>query len=161
MTRAPSLSLLIAVAAVCAVAASCAKKPAEDLSWKRPIDELGRSFVAGDPERFLGSLLPGFAAAVRDRYTKEVMESQRATMVAKVGTGLEMSWRSLAVEDLDRAMLDSLQKAYEESFGSPLSFSAGKRLVVEYTFKGNKDRDIDTNEYSIVQVDGVWYLTEI
>jgi hypothetical protein len=66
------------------------------------------------------------------------MESQRATMVAKVGTGLEMSWRSLAVEDLDRAMLDSLQKAYEESFGSPLSFSAGKRLVVEYHLQGQQ-----------------------
>lgn len=134
-------------------------------------------FGGGGYKKAISTMVDGMEKADWDKYSSVLLKEERKTMESwtdgddimdmmmesfedDYGKNIKISYKIKDKEKLDKDDIEDLEDEYDDTYGKKIDIEKAYTLEVEMTIKGKDDKDTDTDDMTVVEVDSDWYVLQ-
>lgn len=173
INKIPKLYLLIAVAAVALLVVIVVISSIFSSSYEDALNNYFDVFFYGKYNK-IEKLAPkefwDYAKDEEDIKIKDLIENLKENEIAEewieeyeddYGKNIKVSFKVTDKDELKKSDLNDIKDELKEEYDIPKkSVTKGYELEIEMKIKGKEDSDEDDAEFTVIQIDGDWYIYE-
>lgn len=137
--------------------------------WKKPVKNFFNGIEDTDAETFIKSMceaqVDGMEKAYKgsdtdfDEAIEKRLENTMDYLEDELGKDVKISFKITDKDKLSDKKLDDIKDSIKETYNAKgIKVTKGYELEIDYTIKGDDDKDKDDGEMVVAKVDGKWCL---
>lgn len=130
-------------------------------AYTKPIDRMVKGMMKEDSDKYLSAFPEFVADRMEDSSYQDIddmLEDLMDDMKDEYGKNVKITYKVTDKEKLDKDDLKDWKKTIKSRYNEKVDVTKGYELEVEMKIKGKEDSDEEETDFTVLKIDGKWYL---